>query len=270
MSVCPACGMGSLGRREHDKDYWQRNADPKAALADDFWTNAKSGVFRSALQLLGRQGGPGRLVDLGGGVGHFAELALDLGWDAYSIDVAPLAAEAAAERLGAERSFTTPPPGLTGICDAVTLWCVIAHVDDPGALIKEALNLLRPGGRLLLTTPNFRFQRPYARFLARIGRPVDFVALEHYLHFSPSALDRVLSDSGAASWRYEYVGVTESCCGMEGRFTRFVVPAKKVWNRSAVAFSRLGRDSLCSELQVVAVKASPAGAGTVAPRGRMP
>lgn len=255
MSVCTACGMGRVERERLSSDYWDRH-DPAEELGDVHW-EARKGLFESALARIASEGGGGRAVDLGGGLGYFAQSALDRGWDAYNLDLSQLAVAAAADRVGPERSLSTDDAlRFHGSCDLVTLWCVIAHVPDPLALLIEAMELLKPGGRLLLTTPNFVFQSGYARVLARMGRPLDFVAHDHFLHFTPAALDRLLNKAGLESWRYEYLGVTADCV-LERRLSWLLVPAKRVWNRWALRTTALGLPPLCAELQVIGTK--PAG-----------
>ncbi|MGH3851216.1 MAG: class I SAM-dependent methyltransferase, partial [Pseudonocardiaceae bacterium] len=196
---------------------------------------------------------PGRLADLGGGVGYFARCALDQGWDAYSIDVSPLAVAAAGERIGPQRSFVAPPAHLLGTCDVVTLWCVVAHVNDPRSILIQALNLLKPGGRLLITTPNLVFQLRYIALLARLGRPIDFREHDHLLHYSPTALRTILRQAGVDRVSYTYFGVHEDCVAHRG-LAPVVVPLKRIWNRVAVAAQRRGLPLWSSELQAVAIK----------------
>lgn len=250
--VCQRCGMGVIEQPPPSDDYWTRQ-DPDQLLEEVYWT-ARKALFDNALERLERQGARGKVLDLGGGVGYFCEIALGRGWDAYSVDSSDLAVAAAAGRVGEDRSLPIQDlANFTGSCDLVTLWCVIAHVPDPLELVRSAMGLLKPGGRLLITTPNFLFQRMYARVLARAGRPIDFVAHDHLLHFTPAALDGLLTSAGCASWSYEYLGVTEECL-VQRSLGRLIVPFKKAWNLLGVSAKAVGLPPLSSELQVLAVK----------------
>ncbi|MEX0790162.1 MAG: class I SAM-dependent methyltransferase, partial [Actinomycetota bacterium] len=141
MRICTRCGMGRIPGDPMMHTYWTQE-DPDATLNEVYW-QARRRMFRNALHHLERAGGPGKVLDLGGGAGHFAEIALELGWDAYSSDLSHHAISHAAHRLGSERSLgMTDAPELAGTFDAVTLWCVVAHVADPVALLQEAGRLL--------------------------------------------------------------------------------------------------------------------------------
>lgn len=231
-------------------DYWTRRAGGDSEVSGRYWTEAREAVFRGALALLEAKSGKGRILDVGGGIGYFAQTALAAGWDAYSLDVSDVAVAAAATRIGAARSMSTITDDLAGTCDVVTLWCVIAHVTDPKALLAEALKAMAPEGQLFLTTPNFRFQIGYAAALARLGRPIDFSAHDHILHFTADALGRTLEAVGLTSWRLAFVGVTEDCVA-DPRLARWAVPAKRAWNRCAVGATRVRLPYLGSEFQVV-------------------
>ena len=247
--VCVACGMGAVDDGGHTADYWaapgRRGKGP-----DHYWTDARASLFGGALKLLSGEVPGRRLLDIGGGVGHFAECALDAGWDAYSYDVSQMAVSEAASRIGAGRSLAGVPDALAHSFDVVTLWCVVAHGPDPRPVLEEAVGALRSGGALFLTTPNFRFHVAYLDVLAKLGRPVHVLEHDHVLQFTATALRRVLADVGVTRCRFTYVGVTEHCVA-EPRLSRLLVPAKRAWNRAAVAAARTGLPLLSSELQVV-------------------
>jgi SAM-dependent methyltransferase len=180
-----------------------------------------------------------------------------MGWDAYSIDVSELAVEAAAARIGESRSLLGVPEFLVGTCDVVTLWCVVAHVPDPRAVIVDALRLLKKDGRLLLSTPNFLFQARYAALAAKIGRPIDFVAADHFMHFTPASIDRVLADAGGVRLAFAHWGITPECV-LEQRLAGVLVPCKRIWNRVAFTLSQFGVAPYYSELHVEATHAGSA------------
>jgi 2-polyprenyl-3-methyl-5-hydroxy-6-metoxy-1,4-benzoquinol methylase len=49
----------------------------------------------------------------------------------------------------------TPLPYADGTFDGVVSMDVIEHVPDPGVWLRDAVRVLRPGGQLWLTTPNY-------------------------------------------------------------------------------------------------------------------
>ena len=52
--------------------------------------------------------------------------------------------------------------------DAVTLFDVLEHIPDDVAALREALRVLRPGGALLISSPNERWRFPYHRAMRRV------------------------------------------------------------------------------------------------------
>lgn len=232
------CGLARVVGYDGRNDYW----DTKQT-ADPYWTEAKGRYFLSALAGLPR----GRLLDLGGGVGEFAGVAADAGWDAYSYDTSPDATAAARDRIGA-RALGEASSGF----DVVTLWCVIAHVSAPGDLLDSVRAALRPGGTLWLTTPNFAFQRRYTRLLAVVDRPIAFgFGDDHVWHFTADSLRRLLAEHGFVDVRFHYRGVIEWCATGHSA-SRVLIAGKRAWNSVVYAGYRLGLPLATSELQVTA------------------
>jgi SAM-dependent methyltransferase len=94
-------------------------------------------------------------VDIGCAFGFALALAQMQGWDAIGIEPSEFG-EAGRTMLDLDIRHTyLENAGLApASADAVLLSEVIEHVPDPVNVLKQAVALLRPGGTLLLTTPN--------------------------------------------------------------------------------------------------------------------
>ena len=98
----------------------------------------------------------GRLLDVGCGKGDLLARLLHRGWTVEGLEVDGEAAAYARTNhglkvhVGALEGQRFPDD----VFDAVTMNHVIEHVHDPIALIRESLRVLKPGGRLVLATPN--------------------------------------------------------------------------------------------------------------------
>lgn len=97
----------------------------------------------------------GRLLDVGCGSGASLRFMQELGWRAEGVDFDPQAARNAAAKgvqvhLGELSAQRFPDDAF----DAVTMSHFIEHVHDPLALLRECHRILKPGGRLVVVTPN--------------------------------------------------------------------------------------------------------------------
>jgi SAM-dependent methyltransferase len=92
-----------------------------------------------------------------------------------------------AEAVNAHTQAFTP-----GSFDAVFAWMVIEHLHDPIATLRLAHGLLKPGGWLLFSVPNFGCweRRVFGRFWYALQLPT------HLQHFTSASLRRLLDTSG--------------------------------------------------------------------------
>lgn len=160
---CDACGAlqrDPLPTAEEMEGYYR---DP-GYIDGDYFAEVREGpevaIFREALVWLGRRraamGVPeaGALLDVGAGSGGFLAQARRNGWNAVGIELSPELAARAAERSGAEvLAGEFERIDLSGrLFDAITMWDVLEHVADPGAVLDRACELLAPDGVLVVFT----------------------------------------------------------------------------------------------------------------------
>ena len=97
----------------------------------------------------------GKVFDVGCGSGDWLAFMRDLGWQVAGMDFDENAVKVARSR-GLDVTCGALEQGnlASGSFDAVTLSHVIEHVPDPVGTLAECLRILKPGGTLVLFTPN--------------------------------------------------------------------------------------------------------------------
>jgi 2-polyprenyl-3-methyl-5-hydroxy-6-metoxy-1,4-benzoquinol methylase len=148
-----------------------------------------------------------RILDVGCGSGEFPALAAAAGYEAVGIDVSGPSIRVARElhpaadfRVGDAAELAKVEPASF---DVVSLWDVIEHVMRPHDVIEACAALLRPGGTLVLGTPNGDSAYDRLADLAyRIARPagglllVQRYSLWHLQIWTARTLSRLLRDHG--------------------------------------------------------------------------
>jgi SAM-dependent methyltransferase len=139
--------------------------------------------------------GVGSLLDVGCGGGELLAAALARGWRAAGAEPMAQAAQVARSRAPAadirvglssevgfdERSF-----------DVVCAFHVLEHMPDSRAFLGELARFARPGGLVVVETPN------YASLLRRRHGPgwIHLRPLEHLVHFTPQTMRGALAGAG--------------------------------------------------------------------------
>lgn len=138
---------------------------------------------------------PGRILDVGCGLGHFLKLARAAGWKVIGTEISAAAVERSRCIAGVEvfhgRLEQAGFP--SGAFDAVCFWDVLEHLREPRRALREAHRLLRPGGLLAVSMPNASGLRArLERTRWRYFRP----EFGHLMHYGPATLSRLLSNGG--------------------------------------------------------------------------
>ncbi len=134
----------------------------------------------------------GRLLEVGCGAGHFLAAAARHGFEAWGTEIsrsgiALLEGRGLRVLAGALPELDLPDQHF----DAVVLFEVLEHLEDPGRYLCECARIVRPGGGLLVTTPNFGSLS--RRLLGERWRVVD---PEHLVLFTARGLGAALERSG--------------------------------------------------------------------------
>ncbi|MEO8293932.1 MAG: methyltransferase domain-containing protein [Gemmatimonadota bacterium] len=119
----------------------------------------------------------GRLLEVGAGSGAFALRASQLGFSVAACDLYP------DQFRVPEIEFKTADisaglPYASGSFDAMTCLETIEHLEDQFTFARECARVLRPGGQLLITTPNIlslasRWQYFWTGFFPLAPRPMN-------------------------------------------------------------------------------------------------
>jgi 2-polyprenyl-3-methyl-5-hydroxy-6-metoxy-1,4-benzoquinol methylase len=154
----------------------------------------------------------GRLLDVGCAAGFFLAEARRF-YEVRGVEVSGWSSAYARDRLslpvftGLLRDAQFPANSF----DIVTMWDVIEHVPDPVQLLDEAARVLRPGGRLVLTTGDWG--SAYAR-----SRGTQWHLLEPPWHLTMFSRETVARAAARAGLRVVHCA-SEGVAG-DGRFRR--------------------------------------------------
>lgn len=203
----------------------------------------------------------GRLLDIGSGSGWLIEHMGSLGWQAEGIDFDLRAVERARGcGLTVHHGDLLSRRLAGGSFDAITLSHSIEHVHDPLAWLAEVHRLLRPGGRMVIATPNSASlgHRRYGEHwlaldpprhlqlfnretLSRALRRAGFFRLQVFT--SPRDANGVFMASRAirASGRYAMLGATPRLLRAAARLAQLVEAAlmivRRDWGEDLVAIA---------------------------------
>ena len=134
----------------------------------------------------------GRVLDIGCGRAGFLKALQARAHDCYGLEIPgfPLAPSEPGltlfhgepEMLGFEGAFF----------DAVSIWHVLEHTQNPSKVLREISRVLKPGGVLALAVPNFGSTQ--ARLFGKNWFHLDLP--RHLFHFTEPMLTKMLRDTG--------------------------------------------------------------------------
>ncbi len=137
----------------------------------------------------------GKILDVGCGTGETLLLLKDLGWETYGMDIDKKAVAVAKKRgvdhvrVGFYQDIVAYPDNFF---DAIRLYHVIEHLDDPMQCFRLMRKKLKKGGQLIIGTPNVEsiLARIFGTYWYNLDVP------RHLVLFSPKTLSNFAKKAG--------------------------------------------------------------------------
>jgi len=225
---CPLCNSEKLsglkGYKEHHlarcrscsfvfSNMWPTEEELKALYGeysygnDYFISPITTSRYKDLLRGFEKYRRTGRLLDVGCGNGQLLSIAREMGWECNGIEVS-----SAAIKLCREQGLQVFEGTLSEVSDKLPKFDVVVsvevleHLNTPAEELRLMHKLLRPGGLLYLTTPNFNG-------LLRLFTGKDPVIIgypEHLAYFTPRTLGRLIRQTGFQVNKMECTGFSLS------------------------------------------------------------
>ncbi len=195
---CRECGLGMLPAR--------LRGSTEAAYAegeDPSYVQQAAERIANADRLLRLVPTGGRLLDVGCACGFLLVAARERGFAVQGIEPSAWATAYARREFGLDvwHGYLEAAPLEPDSFDVVVLADAIEHLPDPRAALRKLHGLLKPGGRLLLLTPDL------GSLVARLAGVHWWGLLDdHYHYFDRRTLRRLLADEGFAVERIAALG----------------------------------------------------------------
>ena len=207
---CPNCGLiyadpripaASILARYSTEYFWNEYLPANGAKDGVFDLATFDARYATMLKLIQTSvSTPGKMLEVGTGAGFFLKAAQRAGWQVQGIEISPEAVAFARDRLGldvaqlpAEQLST-----LAGGYDVVVMFEVIEHLFEPRVVLEAVQQMLRPGGALVISTPNFNA-------LSRFALGNSWAVLspgEHLYYFTHKTLAALLKSCGFTRTRF--------------------------------------------------------------------
>ena len=169
----------------------------------------------------------GRLLDIGSGIGHFLKIARDDGWQVEGIEPRPEAVKYCYETFGIKvhQGFLENFVCQSEFYDVITLWDVLEHVSDHIQFLEKCIQLLAPGGILVIAIPNA------SGWPARVFKGSwRYVMSTHLNYFTTGYVNRLLSTRNLTIERVDHTVKLHSL--VQGLISRLPVKleTQKIFN----------------------------------------
>lgn len=134
-----------------------------------------------------------KILDIGCGLGYFLLEAKSRGWEVYGTELSSESANICIQKeINVENGTLKPENYENEMFDIITSFEVIEHINNPRSELQNCYNILRKGGLVYITTPNFNSLLRY-----RLKAAYNIITYpEHLTYYTPKTLKKLFELSG--------------------------------------------------------------------------
>lgn len=146
-----------------------------------------------------------RLIDVGCGIGYFLEEAKKRGWEVYGTEFTDEAIEICSKKgIKMNKGILDPGNYNSQEFDVITSFEVIEHINNPQEELANFYKILRKGGLVYCTTPNFNSLLRY-----RLKEKYNVLCYpEHLSYYTPKTLKYVFEKEGFRTKNIKATGIS--------------------------------------------------------------
>ncbi len=148
-----------------------------------------------------------KLLDVGCGIGYFLEIARERGWEVHGTEFTDRAIEICESKgIQMKKGKLNPEYFDKESFDIITSFEVLEHINNPLEEIKNFKTILRKGGLVYLTTPNFNSLLRY-----RLKEAYNIITFpEHLSYYTPKTLSQLFKSNGFRKEKIRTTGISLS------------------------------------------------------------
>ncbi len=146
-----------------------------------------------------------KLLDVGCGIGYFLEVAKERGWEVHGTEYTDRAMEiCSAKGIQMKQGKLDPANYEAESFDVITSFEVLEHINNPLEETNNFNQLLRKGGLVYLTTPNFN-----SLLRHRLKERYDVITYpEHLSYYTTSTLKKLFTQCGFRKLKIQTTGIS--------------------------------------------------------------
>ena len=177
----------------YKSDEYYSHQENKKGFIPKVYERVKSINLKHKYKLATNGFQPGKLLDIGCGVGDFLHTSEMHGWECIGVEPSEDAQAIAQNRVKGKIIKSEELEGFpNGAFDVITMWHVLEHVDDLKWQVAQLQRLVKPSGRVIIAIPNYKSYdgQYYKEQWAAYDVP------RHLNHFNRNVLTKIFKING--------------------------------------------------------------------------